>query len=85
MDDFLKFFDEKVHNFPMHLGIYYSKIMDWRITIIKVGCASDYPEADHVNSTDVLIVQEQDSDMELCFAKAHIALKNWLSEFEGGY
>lgn len=85
MDDFLKFFDEKVHNFPMHLEIYYSKIMDWCITITKVGCAGDYPEADHVNIADVLIVQEQDGDMELCFAKAHVALKNWLSEFEGGY
>lgn len=26
-----------------------------------------------------------DGDMELCFAKAHVALKEWLLENEGGY
>ena len=49
MSDFLKFFNEKSHDFPMHLEIYYSKVM------------------------------------ELCFARAHVALKNWLLEYEGGY
>lgn len=85
MNEFFKFFDKKVHDFPMHLEIYYSKIMDWCIDITKNGCASDYPDAEHVNGTDVLIVSEQDGDMELCFAKAYVALKEWLSEFEGGY
>ena len=85
MDDFLRFFDEKRHTFPMHLEVYYSKICDWCITITKKGCASDYPKAETVNGADVLIVQEQDCDMELCFAKAHVALKEWLSDFEGGY
>lgn len=85
MDDFLRFFNEKAQNFPMHLEIYYSKIMDWCIDITKKGCASDYPEAQKINGSDVLIVSEQNCDMELCFAQAHVALKTWLSEFEGGY
>ena len=84
MDDFLRFFDKKRECFPMHLEIYYSKIMDWCITITLKGCAADYPKAQHIDH-DVLIVQEQDCDMELCFARAHVALKEWFSYFCGGY
>ena len=84
MDDFLQFFNKKAHNFPMHLEIYYSKIMDWCITIYKQGCANDYPNSPR-NGDDALIVQEQDWDMELCFAKAHVALKKWLVDNTNGY
>lgn len=77
MDDFLHFFDKKVHGYPMHLEIYYSKIMDWCINIYKKGCGE--------NGKDLEIVGVQDGDMQLCFAKAHVALKEWLSENEGGY
>lgn len=84
MDDFLRFFDEKKDYFPMHMEIYYSKIMDWCIDIYKKGCAADYPNAEH-REDDVVIVQEQDLDMELCFARAQVALKEWLSEYNGGY
>lgn len=77
MNDFLKFFDEKIKSYPMHLEIYYSKTMDWCIHIWKKGCAED--------GTDLDIVRESDSDMELCFAKAHVNLKEWLLENEGGY
>ena len=84
MNEFLKFFDEKASSFPMHLEIYYSKIMDWCIAITKKGCADEYPESRRAGN-DVVICQEQDSDMELCFAKAHVALKEWLREFTGGY
>lgn len=84
MDDFLRFFDEKAHNFPMHLAINYSKIVDWMIVITKNGCAADYPECEH-DGDDVIIVMEQEVDMELCFAKAQVALKEWLSEYDGGY
>lgn len=35
MDDFLKFFDEKVQSYPMHLSISYSKIIDWCIEVTK--------------------------------------------------
>lgn len=77
MADFLKFFNEKAQNYPMHLNIYYSKIVDWCITIYKKG----YGE----NGEDLKICHVQDCDMELCFASAHVELKKWLSENEGGY
>ena len=84
MDDFLKFYDQLRHNFPLHLEISQSKKCDWCIYIYKKGCASDYPNAD-IRGEDVVLVEEQDCDMELCFAKAHVALKEWLLEYNGGY
>ena len=84
MNEFLKFFDDKTKDFPMHLEIAYSKICDWNILIYKKGCADDYPKA-RCNGEDVIIVDESDCDMELCFAKAHVGLKEWLLEFNGGY
>ncbi len=84
MDDFLKFFAEKVKYFPMHFELTYSKICDWCIFIYKRGCASDYPKSKKCGD-DAVIVEEQSCDIELCFAKAHVALKEWLSEFNGGY
>lgn len=84
MNEFLNFFDSKRRDFPMHLDISYSKVCDWEITIRKLGCAKDYPDALCIGN-DVIICYEQDIDMELCFAKAHVALKQWLLEFEEGY
>lgn len=84
MQDFLKFFDDKVLNFPMHLEIYYSKISDWNICIYKKGCAKDFPNS-KCDGEDAVVVFVQDVDMELCFAKAHVALKEWLLEHTGGY
>lgn len=73
MSDFLKFFDETVKNYPMHMEIYYSKTMDWCINIYK-------------NMEEKIdIVNVQKNDMELVFAKAHVELKEWLLENEGGY
>lgn len=73
MSDFLKFFDEKVKNYPMHMGIYYSKTLDWCITIWKnMG-------------EKIEIANVQNNDMELVFAAAHVELKKWLLENEGGY
>ncbi len=51
--------------------------MDWCIRIYKKGVGE--------NGTDLNMVDETDSDMELCFAKAHVALKEWLIENNGGY
>nr|DAD72659.1 MAG TPA: 30S ribosomal protein S27 [Siphoviridae sp. ct7EW56] len=48
------------------------------------GCADDYPEARH-DGEDVIIVDKSDCDMEPCFAKAHVELKEWLLKFNGGY
>lgn len=69
MQDFLKFFDEKRKTYPMRLEIYCSKTMDWVVSIYRDG----------------LIVTAQHCDMEYCFAKAHVDLKEWLLENEGGY
>lgn len=77
MQDFLKFFDEKASSFPMHLEIYYSKIMDWCITVYKKGCGQ--------NGEDLRIVSVQSCDVEYAFAKAQVELKDWLIENDGGY
>ena len=84
MNDFLKFLEEKLNVFPMHVDIGYNKICDWTIYIYKRGCASDYPNS-RKSGNDAVIVDVQDSDMELCFARAHVALKEWLLENESGY
>lgn len=84
MNDFLNFFDEKASDFPMHLEIGYNKTADWGIYIYKRGCAKDYPDS-HNYGDDAVICNVQDSDMELCFARAHVALKEWLLENKGGY
>lgn len=68
----------------MHLEVYYSKICNWCIRVYKKGCATDYPESER-RGDDAVIVNISDCDMELCFAKAHVALKEWLREYEGGY
>lgn len=84
MNDFLKFFDEKRKDFPMHLEVGYSKVADWTIYIYKKCCAKDYPDS-YNNGDDAVICNVSDGDMELCFARAHVALKEWLLENEGGY
>lgn len=61
----------------MHLEIYYSKIMDWCITIYKKGCVK--------NGEDLQIVSVQSCDVEYAFAKAQVELKDWLMENDGGY
>ena len=84
MSDFLKFVDRLVKTFPVHVEIYYSKTMDWCITVTKAGCASDYPESPR-SGDDAVLADVQDIDVELAFAKAHTQLKDWLREFNGGY
>ncbi len=75
MDDFLKFFDEKSKVYPMRLKIGYSKTCDWTIHVWKKLSDTETRE----------ILYEYSADMELCFAKAHVALKEWLLKCEGGY
>jgi hypothetical protein len=77
MSEFLKFVDEKVRHYPMHIEITYCKICDWMIHIFKAKCGE--------NGADLEILTVQHCDMELCFAKAHVKLKEWLLENEGGY
>lgn len=77
MTEFLKFFDEKVKTYPMHMEICYSKVMDWTIYVYRLGCGE--------NGEILVLVDVQDCDMELAFAKAQVQLKNWFLENEGGY
>ena len=84
MSDFLRFFDDKVRDFPMHFDLHYSKTFDWTLKISKKYCAGDYPRANSEDG-DVIIFRDSDLDLELLFAKAHVALKEWLLEYEGGY
>lgn len=84
MHDFLIFVDDLKHRFPIHVEIYYSRITDWVISIRKQGCAEDYPDSPH-DGSDAILVNESSCDMELCFARAHVALKEWLLEHDGGY
>lgn len=84
MNSFMSFLAEKVLDFPMHVEITYCKTTDWTIYIYKNGCANKYPGTKS-SGDDAIIVYEQDGDFELCCAKAHVALKNWLSDHCGGY
>ena len=84
MNDFLIFFDDLCRRFPLHLVITYNKTFDWTIRIYKKGMAREYPNTKN-DGCDVIIFHESDPDMHLCFAKAHVALKEWLLEFNGGY
>ena len=84
MNDFLKFIDELVHDFPVHVSIYYSKISDWHIRVYKKECASEFPESPRIEN-DAILCDVQSCDMELAFAMAHVEVKNWLCEYNGGY
>lgn len=61
----------------MHLEIYYSKTMDWYIRVFRRGCGE--------SGEDLEIAEVQSCDIEYAFAKAHVMLKDWLLENEGGY
>lgn len=84
MAEFLKFVDDLTKRFPVHVSIYYSKIMDWCIKVTKVGCASDYPGSRR-EGADAILCDVQSCDIELAFAKAQLMLKDWLLVFDGGY
>lgn len=45
MDHFLRFLNEKLRNFPMHVEIGYNKTADWCIYIYKQGCTDRYPNS----------------------------------------
>lgn len=85
MNDFLIFMDGLKDRFTFHMEIYYSKVMDWCITVVRKGCADVYPKEAPTEGADVIMCNVQDCDMQLCFAKAHVAVKEWLLKYEGGY
>lgn len=84
MNDFLRFIDDLVHRFPLHVSITYSKICDWEIYIYKKNCADDYLDSPR-EGNDAVLCQIQDSDIELAFAKAQVAIKNWMIVNNDGY
>ena len=77
MSDFLRFFDKVAYKYKLHLSIAYNKVADWGIYIYISGRGE--------NGKDLVIVNVSDCDMELCFARAQVQLKEWLLENEGGY
>lgn len=84
MNDFLLFIDQLSKQFPIHVEIYYSKIMDWCIKVYKKGWASYCPDSPR-DGDDAIICNVQDCDIALAFAKAHVETKKWLLEYNGGY
>lgn len=76
MDDFLRFFDDVRSRAPLHIEIGYSSVTDWMIVIYQ---GRSYAESQKE------IVNVQSCDMELCFAMAQVALKEWLMKKYGGY
>ena len=78
MSDFLRFVDHYISNVSyLHFELTYTKITDWCIYIWKKGAGP--------NGKDQEICSVQDCDLELCCAKAHVAMKKWLLDNEGGY
>lgn len=77
MQDFINFFDDISHDYPMHLEIHYSKTVDWCVMIYKKNCGED--------GKDLIIFQEQDCDISFLMAKAQVKLKEHLIEANGGY
>lgn len=76
MESFLKWFDEIADNYGFAMDIRYSSVVDWSITI-------GYKYT-HQNKDDI-VVQVQDCDIDLAFAKAQVQLKEWLLENKDGY
>ena len=78
IEEFFKFFDSQIKiGYYMHLEIGYNKVADYCIRVWRKGCKDD--------GTDLELVDVQDTDIELAFAKAYVQLKEWLIENEGGY
>lgn len=76
MHDFLKFYNKQCQHYGFALKIYHSSIVDWCITI---GFKITHPRHGE------RIIDIQECDIELAFAKAQVELKEWLLENEGGY
>lgn len=76
MKTFLKLYEDKYYSRGWNLSIYHSSIVDWTI---QIGYKTTHPKYGE------LIIDIQESDMDLAFAKAQVELKKWLLENEEGY
>ena len=74
MPEFLRFIDELTECRKVWLEIAYSSVVDWCIIVHLI-----------VKNEKKCVVSVQDCDREYAFAKAHVKLKEWLLENEGGY
>lgn len=77
MSDFLEFFEETKKWCPMHLDISYSVLTDWTINI--------YQKANIDGYDSLTICTVQSKNKEYAFAKAQVELKDWLTQYRGGY
>lgn len=66
-----------VQSHTMHFDLYYSKTMDWYLRVWKKGCGE--------NGEDLVIIDEQNTDLSFLLATGEYELKNWLLENNGGY
>lgn len=60
-----------------HFELYYSSIMDFRMKL--------YLKKYNKDNSDLVIFDEQDSDLDYLTSKCKVAYKDWLLENEGGY
>lgn len=77
---FYNFFNDVLGFGPMHMEIYYSKIMDWCIEIYKRGCADDYPD-EQSRDGDAIVANIQFCSGAMAFAMAHGALRRWMKKY----
>ena len=81
IDKFLRFFDHNCTFFDSdtHMDIYYSRRGNWCIHIWRDGYV--YYDGDE-QEIKTEIINVKDCDMESCFAKAYVALKEWLTKHD---
>ena len=60
-----------------HFELYYSSIMDF--------CMKLYLKAANVDGSDIVIFEEQNSDLDYLISKCKVEYKDWLIENNGGY
>lgn len=60
-----------------HFELYYSSVMDF--------CMKLYFKAYNEDGSDLVIFNEQDTDLDYLISKCKVVFKDWLLENEGGY
>lgn len=73
MKEFFEVYDKWMFKKGLKLEIYHSGIHDY--------CLAIYLKSDEANP----IINIQDSDYDLLFAKGQVALKEWLLDYNEGY
>lgn len=77
-NEFFRFFDSMIdRGYFMHLEIGYNKTADYCIHVYRKGMGE--------SGKDLEMVSIQDIDVNMAFARAYVALKEWLLKNNGGY